>query len=400
MTWVPMLIRCRLGRRMNCSQYFVLNRVLIIDDSRIIRALLAEVLSEAGFGVETASNGTEGLQLADPARFSALLCDLSMPGISGFEVVETLKARHPILPVVIITDSSDLASAVQAMQRGAFSYLTKGTTDHALVDELRKAIAHRHVLERNSQLERELHAHDQKLAAIGARVAAVAHEINNPLAILKANTRFVLETLPSLAGSETADGQDVTQAMGEVETCTQRIFRVVADLQRVVHKKPGPSSCEVEAALEDCQLICRARLPAGLHLQFETGQTPALQISQDDLVSIISNLVINAAHAVEGLGKAAQVKVRTWEHGGQVTVEVRDNGCGIPAENLANVFQPFFTTKPAGKGTGLGLSLVQQLVQAAGGALTIDSTVGRGTSVRINLPVVKTGAASEPAAAS
>jgi two-component system NtrC family sensor kinase len=365
------------------------DQILIIDDSPLVRGLLAEMLSQAGFDAMTASDGAAGLQLANPSRIAAVLCDLEMPGLSGLEVVQALKARHPELPVVMLTDTVDLATAVAAMQRGAFGYLTKGTPDHAVVDELRKAIAHRRTLERNRELERQAHAHDEKLAVIGAMVAGVAHEVNNPLTVLKANSRFVSEALPSLTGKgATRTSQEVAQALEEIEICSERITRIVDDLKRIVRKADAGACCELGNALKEAQLMCRGRLPVGLTVHYEIHDTPMVRISQDDLVLIVSNLVINAGHAVEGVGPTARVEITTRVVEAQVTVEVADNGCGISPENLAKVCQPFFTTKPAGIGTGLGLSLVQQVVKSAGGTLTIQSVVGKGSSIRVCLPVV------------
>jgi signal transduction histidine kinase len=100
------------------------------------------------------------------------------------------------------------------------------------------------------------------------------------------------------------------------------------------------------------------------------------------------NLLVNAAHAVD---KArGTITIRSGVSGAQVWVEIEDDGCGIPKENLSRIFDPFFTTKPVGKGTGLGLSLSYGIVQKHGGKLEVDSESGRGTRFRVTLPVCRT----------
>jgi signal transduction histidine kinase len=114
---------------------------------------------------------------------------------------------------------------------------------------------------------------------------------------------------------------------------------------------------------------------------------------------VFLNLLVNAAHALP-TGQAARNEIRLSVRAGgdkRVLVEVSDTGCGIPPENLARIFSPFFTTKPVGAGTGLGLSVSHSIVTALGGDISVESEVGRGTTFRVSLPVYEapTAAAAE-----
>jgi two-component system NtrC family sensor kinase len=95
------------------------------------------------------------------------------------------------------------------------------------------------------------------------------------------------------------------------------------------------------------------------------------------------NLLINGAHAIDGQG---EITVRTRNESGYVSVSISDTGCGIPSDNLSRIFEPFFTTKEVGKGTGLGLAISYDIIKKHGGEISVDSTVGSGSTFTVRLP--------------
>jgi signal transduction histidine kinase len=118
------------------------------------------------------------------------------------------------------------------------------------------------------------------------------------------------------------------------------------------------------------------------------GDIPDIECLPLQLNQVIMNLVVNAAHAIGG--ERGTITVATGADAGDaghVWLEVRDNGSGIAPDNLSRIFDPFFTTKPVGKGTGLGLSMAYGIVRKHNGAITVQSTVGAGTTFRVLLPV-------------
>jgi signal transduction histidine kinase len=115
----------------------------------------------------------------------------------------------------------------------------------------------------------------------------------------------------------------------------------------------------------------------------EYAGIPELYCLPSQINQVFLNLLINAAHAIEGKGT---IVVRTGHDEQAVWVEIEDNGSGIAPEHLEHIFEPFFTTKPVGKGTGLGLSIVYGIVQSHQGTIDVKSVVGRGTTFRVTLP--------------
>ena len=417
-------------------------RILVIDDSPLVRSLLEDTLA-ASFEVCCAGSGEEGVALSQATLFDAVLCDLSMPGLSGLETVTRLKALHPLIPIIMFTESLQLNDAVEAMRLGAFGYLPKGVADQTLIEELEKAMAHRNLLERNQRLEDDAasyqrerehsrvieqeatrhaaalevllesktrqiaqlenaRAQEAKLAAMGTLVAGIAHEVNNPLAVIKSGARFLAESVAtSMEGADPQVVADVRATLEEVETCTLRIQRIVENLRRVASQAAIQSSCNPDGALAEIRAQFSAQIPNGITVTYEVD--PAVTrvgLSREDLGLVVSHLLSNASDAIKTRGGNGSVTIRVGATGGLVTMEVEDDGCGICAEHLPQVCDPFFTTKPPGSGLGLGLSLVRQVVKNALGQIHIDSVVGRGTRIEVCIPTEGSRPARSPAARS
>ncbi|MBI5472284.1 MAG: hypothetical protein HY961_08055, partial [Ignavibacteriae bacterium] len=116
----------------------------------------------------------------------------------------------------------------------------------------------------------------------------------------------------------------------------------------------------------------------------EFGDLPPVKCNVGEIKQVLVNLLVNAAHAIEGSGT---ITITTRSEGADVLIAIRDTGCGIPAENLKRIFDPFFTTKPVGRGTGLGLWISATIIDKHNGSLTVESTIGSGTEFTIRLPI-------------
>ena len=414
-------------------------RILVIDDSPLIRTLVEDWLVAAGFVVDVAASGEQGLERVASGSPAAVLCDLSMPGLSGLEVVRRLKATQSKVPIIMFTESMELGDAVDAMKLGAFGYVNKGTAEHTVVNELRKAIDQRMMVERNAQLEedavrhqrehdrlREIEerqaeletlleektvqisalqharAHEDRLSAMGSIAAGIAHEVNNPLAVLKAGARYLADAVPAaIKSGDPESAAEIAQTLGELEECTLRIQKIIEAVKKLAQTPSTQSSCKPQEAMDEAWTSCRPKIPAGVEVEIDVEPAASsIALTRDDLALITSNLLLNAAQAFGPANPKGSVSIRVRSLEGAVILEVQDNGCGISAENLSQVCNPFFTTKPPGVGIGLGLSLVHQMVKNASGTMEIESTVGAGTQVRLRIPSEKAAVARSPAARS
>jgi signal transduction histidine kinase len=143
---------------------------------------------------------------------------------------------------------------------------------------------------------------------------------------------------------------------------------------------------DVRQVLEQSITEVERSLGARVRLVRDFHEVPPVQATVQGLEQVFLHLLVNAAQALPEAHPEPWVRITTRQHEAGIVVEVQDNGSGIEPEHLGRIFEPFFTTKPLGVGTGLGLSICHGIVTGLGGHISVDSTLGRGTTFRIQLP--------------
>lgn len=229
----------------------------------------------------------------------------------------------------------------------------------------------------------------ERLAAVGQLASGAAHEINNPLALLHANLDAVREGLAELTLPPRLEGLPavVDESLGGA----RRIAEVVKSLRQLARQESGtPEPTSLNRAAERAvKRVVGDRHQVTLCLEARA----AVLAPPAQLELAISHLVKNAEQALAGEGL---LSVKTFDDGDTVVLEVEDSGCGIPAEHLAHVFEPFFTTRRVGEGQGLGLAVTYGIVTRAGGEVSLRSTPGEGTTVTARLPAASSARAQRP----
>jgi two-component system NtrC family sensor kinase len=227
----------------------------------------------------------------------------------------------------------------------------------------------------------------QKLAAIGQLSAGIAHEINNPLAIIRQEAEWMqlLLTKEEIARPQEREELkgSLRQIVQQVDRCTE-IVRNLLDFAR--KREPVIQAVDVNRTVEDMtMLVEKEARHHNIKIVREYDQNlPAIYSDAPQLRQVFLNLLTNAAHAI---GKDGTITITTSRQGnGAVHIMISDTGCGIPPEDLKKIFDPFFTTKAEGKGTGLGLSICHGIIQRLGGEIGVQSTVGQGATFTIVLP--------------
>ena len=232
------------------------------------------------------------------------------------------------------------------------------------------------------ELEKRI-IHAEKLASIGQLAASVVHEINNPMTAVATYADALLQRSRMTPGANPADQEKLRKILES----SHRILRFTRDL--VSYARPAQDRPEqvalnavVDMAVGFCEhVVSQARVT--VHREY-AGDVPPLAAVRANLVQVFVNLITNACHAMTPGG---QVHLSTAQEGQEAVVRVRDTGTGIDPRNLSRIFEPFFTTKPEGRGTGLGLSICQGIVENHGGRLTVESTLGQGTTFTVRLPL-------------
>jgi len=225
-----------------------------------------------------------------------------------------------------------------------------------------------------------------KLASLGEMATGLAHEINNPLAIISAEQTNISDELRDLELREDARetlAESVARCKRQVARCGE-ITAKMLQFGRKTETVLQPT--QVEPVLREIVLLLERRARANgaqLRVVVEPGIPPAL-LDSNELEQVLANLVNNALDAT---GKGGLITVSARREGKEALLEVADNGAGIAPEDLDRIFQPFFTTKPVGKGTGLGLAVVYGVVQGWGGSIQVESVPGAGTRFSIRIPL-------------
>ena len=227
----------------------------------------------------------------------------------------------------------------------------------------------------------------QKLAAIGELSSGIAHEINNPLAIITQEIDLARELFGPSGCPDPADLAEVRDSLDQIGKQVERCRLITHKLLNFARKmEPVIQEETLERVIEDMALLVeREAKGRGVAIvRAYDASLPPVRTDVPLLRQVILNLLTNALAATP---QGGAITLTTRRSDNQIIIEVRDTGCGIPPENMAKIFNPFFTTKEPGKGTGLGLSLSHGIVTRLGGTLTAQSTPGHGATFTVALPL-------------
>lgn len=236
----------------------------------------------------------------------------------------------------------------------------------------------------SESLRRQVEMQDQliqtaKIAAIGQLAAGIAHEINNPLAVILGfaqglERRIQDEKLRMPIESVVREALRCSALVQELLTFSRKPkgHAEVADLNHLL--RSAAIMLETKAKIHNIQII----------LELAEGLSP-LMVNKTQVEQVFVNLGTNAIDAMKEGGRLTLRTFQGEDH--MIQVEVIDTGCGIPAEIRSRIFEPFFTTKEVGQGTGLGLSLAHEIISQHGGTIDLDSEIGKGTCMRLRFPV-------------
>lgn len=230
-----------------------------------------------------------------------------------------------------------------------------------------------------------------KLASVGELAAGIAHEINNPVAIMVEEAGWIGDLLEEEDFKDGTNLEEFRRALAQINTQGKRCKEITHKLLSFARKTDERvQELDIDEVIEDIVALSAQRakysnVAVKLNL---SDDLPKVRLSQAELQQVFLNLINNSLDAMEKQGGILEISSRAEEEGNLV-IEVKDNGPGIPAVNLERIFDPFFTTKPVGKGTGLGLSICYGIVKKLGGEIEVASTVGVGTTFRIKMPLEK-----------
>jgi two-component system NtrC family sensor kinase len=226
-----------------------------------------------------------------------------------------------------------------------------------------------------------------KLASIGELAAGIAHEINNPVAIMVEEAGWLQDLMADGAFTNEADIKEFERALAQIRTQGRRCKEITQKLLSFARKSDAYiEDFEIGPLIEEVVSLSAQRAKfSNVELTTQLApKLPAISASHSELQQVLLNLINNALDAMEKTGGTLEIRAR--QDDGHILIDVADNGPGIPKANLARIFDPFFTTKPVGSGTGLGLSICYGIIHKMGGDISVKSAVDAGATFQIRIP--------------
>jgi two-component system NtrC family sensor kinase len=318
----------------------------------------------------------------------ALMLGLPQAAVPGLRLEERLSAPIPALPE---------GEMECELRRDGRSPLAVAVVARTLCDrqglEIGTLVVVRDLSELVSLRERVLLS--GRLAAVGELAAGIAHEINNPLAFVRANLSLLRQHWASVEealAKEKAAGAETSALLGEGEELLEeslegvdRATRIVRDVRGLAHGGGRqPETAILERLLDGVLRIAGPQLRGRIAVSTDMPDDSPVRCAPQELQQVFLNLVLNAAQAIEDRGS---IRVRVRRENGFVVTSIEDDGCGIDPAIRDRIFDPFFTTKGVGEGTGLGLGIAYGIVRQHGGDIVVESEPGRGTCFCVHLPV-------------
>jgi two-component system, NtrC family, sensor kinase len=229
-----------------------------------------------------------------------------------------------------------------------------------------------------------------KLASIGELAAGIAHEINNPVAIMVEEAGWIKDLLEEEEFRRSKNLGEFERALNQIKTQGRRCKEITHKLLSFARKTDfRVQKTHINELIRELIALSEQRAKYAkitIHTDFQ-NDLPDTYLAQSEMQQVLLNLINNAIDAMENQGGKVTISTRFETERGIIVIEVSDNGPGIPEANLSRIFEPFFTTKPVGKGTGLGLSICYGIIQKMGGRIEVKSLMDSGTTFYIRLPV-------------
>ena len=397
--------------------------VLVVEDDIHISKLIAVLMSEANYRTLTAGTARQALGLIAQSEPDLVILDWMLPDMLGDELCRVIKSRSAtaFLPVLMLTARSTMADRIAGLDAGADDYVTKPFHNDELLARARALLrirtaelAQAATLIALEQRHQELKtAYEQlrstqaqlvqtsKLAALGELVAGVAHELNNPLAIVLGNA----ELLANL------DNEEDRRSVQQIIDATQRSRRVLQSLVTFArHDKVEADWHHPRDLLDRVLDLKRSRFETGeiaLDVQFEPD-LPMIWADAPQIQQVLLSLLINAEQALTGRTNS-RVVVHIYRSSAPieqptvlpnlidnrcagsgaefVVFDIADNGPGLDPQVIDRLFEPFVTTRPVGQGTGMGLAISYAIISQHGGTIQVASAPDQGATFRVAVPI-------------
>ena len=376
--------------------------VLLVDDEPSIRLTMAEFLKRAGYSVVSAADFESASNL-EGVGIDVAVVDINLPGRSGIELLQEINRREPYVPVIMITGEPNLSDTPEIVRAGAYDFIVKPVVKDALLKAVGRAAENKRLIDERHQLEQqikqhaeelelrvaertaelveahELLAHQEKIAALGRVAAQVAHEVRNPLAGLLLYSMHLKDQVANkLSDGEIQLIDKIIDTINQLTNTTEQILNFARPM------KLAPRRIEVNRVINDVLQLLKAQLSTN-EIELNLCLSSSNPIGMLDEASIRAALINLMLNAIEAMSNGGQLRISSSNTGEVVSLLISDTGYGMTEEQVERVFEPFHTTKS--RGLGLGMPYAQKIIEQHSGTIRVDSRIGEGTNITIELPL-------------
>ncbi len=382
------------------------HRIVVVEDESIVALDIKLQLERLGYEVPAVfQSGEELLSSLSGLNADLVFLDILLKGeMDGVETARRVKELHG-LPVILLTALDTQETVERAKIAEPFAFIAKPFDER----DLRNAVVislYRHEMEQTLRRKEEQLRRSQKMEAIGRLTGGIAHDFNNLLTVILGYAKLMNE---ELARADLSDNRALKRDLEGIRKAAVRSAALTRQLLAFSrHQTQEKRTVDVNQIVADMQKMLERLVGDDVRMQVDLLASDArVRIDPSQLEQVVMNLAVNARDAMPQGGRLTirtdlrDMAGETLEEredlspGRFVVLVVRDTGVGMSPETAEKVFEPFFTTKPLAQGTGLGLSTVYGIVSQAGGYVELDSTMGRGTTFTICLPVHEAGTVDE-----
>ncbi len=365
--------------------------IFIVEDEAIVALDLKSNLERIGYSVTgIVPSGEEALEKIKDINPDLIIMDIRLQGsLDGIDTAAILNEKYDI-PFIFLSAYSDEGIIERAKHVEPFGYIIKPFGANNLRTAIEMAMYRAKMKTELSKLEQQLRQ-SEKMKAVGNLAGGIAHDFNNILTVILGYSTLIEDKI--------AQGENILSEVEGIRNAALKANLLTKHLLAFSRKQVlNPEVVEMNIIVENVSRMINRLLPENISLNVITDpEYQAVFIDQAQIEQVVLNLVLNAKDAMPDggymvissqtcrLDNNMLVTTGSVPKGDYVTISVKDNGIGIPSENIEHIFDPFFTTKSVQKGTGLGLASVYGIIKQSGGYIDVKSEPGKGSKFTIYL---------------
>lgn len=357
--------------------------ILIVEDDKDARSNMEDILSLDGYRITLASSCMPALNAIESTHFDAVIVDWRLPDGNGSELIPAIKRALPNAPVIVVTGLREFETAVTALRKGAYDFLTKPVNADALRGLMRRLVERKMHLGEIESAQLKVVA-SERLAAIGQMVAGLAHESRNAFQRSHACLAELMLDLEGMPESLQLV-RKVQKALDDLNFLLEEVREYSAII--ILERRECNMQQLIATTWQEILDAKRVKSASRFSIEVKPDVPESLFADCNRLRQVVRNLLENALF-VAGESGAIEVEL-DWEVETKTgiknfVVNVSDSGDGVPEENRDKIFAPFFTTKT--KGTGLGLAICSRIAEAHSGSLTVTDAESGGAKFVLKIP--------------